>query len=152
MTNAISSYRERVYAPWWIWLLALSMCVSLGIAFGAALGTVIGVITFFVAAIPVSFGLISSAYLISIDEEKIRVGKAHLPLKFCGEALALNPEATKKRRGPTADPACYLVLRGWVNTAATIDVSDPTDTTPYWFISSRNPTRLVEALAESKRS
>ncbi len=152
MTNPIGHYRERVYAPWWIWLLALSMCFSLGIAFGAALGATIGVITFFVAAIPVSYGLISSAYLISIDDENIRVGRAHLPLKFCGEALALNPESTKQRRGPTADPACYLVLRGWINTAATIDVADPTDATPYWFISSRNPTRLVEALAESKRN
>ena len=150
MTNAIVRYRERVYAPWWIWLLALSMCFSLAIAFGAALGVPIGIITFCAAAIPVSYGLISSAYLISIDEENIRVGKAHLPIEFCGQALALNPEATRERRGPKADPACYLVLRGWISTAATIDVSDPKDATPYWFISTRNPTRLVEAITQMK--
>ena len=140
-------YRERVYAPWWIWLLAFAMCGSLAVAFGAALGVVSGIITFFVGATLISSALISSAYLILIDEEKIRVGKAHLPLKFCGQAIALDPAATRERRGPSADPACYLVIRGWVSTAATIEVMDPEDPTPYWFISTRKPTRLVTALA-----
>ena len=150
MTNGQPYYRERVYAPWWIWPLAIGMCGSLGIAFGAALGVTIGIVTFFAAAIPVSFGLISSAYLILIDEEDLRVGKAHLPLEFCGPALALDPAATKERRGPTADPACYLVLRGWISTAATIEVSDTADPTPYWFISSRKPTQLITALKAAK--
>lgn len=150
MTEVQAYYRERVYAPWWIWLLALGMCGSLAIAFGAALGVFIGTVTFFAAAIPVSLALISSAYLILIDEENIRVGKAHLPLRFCGPALALDAATTKERRGPLADPACYLALRGWINTAATIEVSDSADPTPYWFISSRKPTRLVAALKAAK--
>lgn len=143
-------YRERVYAPWWVWALALALCGSLAIAFGAALGGAAGLITLAASALPTCWALASSAYVISIDDENIRVGKAHLPLKFCGPALALDPDETKRRRGPLADPACYLVLRGWINTAATIEVSDPNDPTPYWFISSRNPIQLVAALAAAR--
>jgi hypothetical protein len=150
MTNKQTYYREKVYAPWWIWTLALSMCVSLAIAFGAALGMTVGLITLFVAGVPTCYALIFSAYVIEIDSENIWVGKAHLPLRFSGVSLALNPEQTRQRRGPAADPACYLTIRGWVGTAATIEVTDPADRTPYWFISSRNPTRLVEALATAK--
>ena len=150
MGNDESHYREKVYAPWWIWVLSLGMCGSLAIAFGAALGTTIGLITFLVAALPTSWALMSSAYVISIDDTNLKVGKAHLPLKFCGRALALNPDESRERRGPKADPACYLVLRGWVNTAATIEVSDPSDPTPYWFVSSRSPQRMITALNATK--
>lgn len=150
MTKAANYYREKVYAPWWIWFLALGMCGSLAIASGAALGGTIGFITFLATGLPTCWALMSSAFVISIDDKNLNVGKAHLPLKFCGQALALDPAETRQRRGPTADPACYLVLRGWINTAATVEVSDPMDPAPYWFISSRSPARLVAALAAAK--
>jgi hypothetical protein len=143
-------YREKVYAPWWIWALALSLCASLAIAFGAALGLTIGLITFVASGALTCFALNASAYVINIDSENLWVGNAHLPLKFCGDASALDPAQTKQRRGPAADPACYLTIRGWIDTAATITVTDPLDRTPYWFISSRNPIRLVEALSSAR--
>jgi hypothetical protein len=150
MISKQNHYREKVYAPWWIWGLALSMCASLAIAFGAALGMTVGFITFLASGVLTCFALMASAYVIEIDSGSIRVGKAHLPLQFCGVALALDPAQARQRRGPTADPACYLAIRGWVDTAATLEVTDPADRTPYWFISSRNPTRLVAALATAK--
>lgn len=150
MTNEENHYRERVYAPWWVWFLTLGLCGSFAVAFGAALGNPMGIITFIAMGLLTAWGLLTSAYVISIDDENIKVGKAHLPLKFCGSATALDPAQTRERRGPTADPACYLVIRGWVGTAATIEVTDPSDPTPYWFISSRSPGRLVAALAAAK--
>jgi hypothetical protein len=150
MNDKQSNYREKVYAPWWIWVLALTMCASLAIAFGAALGTTTGFVTFAVTALLTCYALMTSAYVIQIDSQDIWVGKAHLPLQFCGVVLALDSAQARKRRGPEADPACYLVLRGWITSAVTIDVTDPTDRTPYWFVSCRNPTKLVEALTNAK--
>jgi len=152
MGNIENSYRESVYAPWWVWSLTLGMCGSLSVAFGAALGMAVGLATFAVTGLLTSWALISSAYMIQITEEELKVGKAHLPLKFCDQAIALDPLQSRTRRGPMADPACYLVLRGWVNTAVTVNVTDPSDPTPYWFISSRHPNKLVAALAAAKRN
>lgn len=142
-------YRERTNAPWWIWLFALLMCGSLAVAVGAALGASIGSVTFVVSGLPVAWAILASSYLIEIDDSAVRVGRAKLPLGFCGTATALDPASTRERRGPKADPACYLVLRGWISTAVTIDVTDPADPTPYWFISTRHPEELVSALSKA---
>ncbi len=147
-TNTVY-YRERTYAPWWIWLFASLMCGSLAVAVGAALGVGIGLATFVVFGLPVAWLILASSYLIEVDDSAIRVGRARLPLHFCGTATALDPVSTRERRGPKADPACYLVLRGWISTAVTIDVTDPADPTPYWFISTRHPEKLVGALSKA---
>jgi len=152
MTKTESYYREKVYAPWWIWFLALAMCGSLAVAFGAALGDLVGLITFAVTGLLTCWALLSSAYVISIDHEEVIVGKARLPLQFCGDAVALSPAEARSRRGPEADPACYLVLRGWINKAVTIAVADALDPTPYWFVSTRKPEELVSVLARLKRT
>ncbi|HUW78581.1 MAG TPA: DUF3093 domain-containing protein [Candidatus Nanopelagicaceae bacterium] len=139
-----------MYAPWWIWTLALTLCASLAIAFGAALGNAVGIVTFAVSGFATCYALITSAFLIEIDGDTIRVAKAHMSLQFCGVALPLTPSQARERRGPKADPACHLTLRGWISTAVTIEVTDPNDPTPYWFVSSRHPSRLVEALTAAK--
>jgi len=142
-------YREKTYAPWWVWLFAFLMCGSLAVAFGAALGVSIGWVTFVISGLPVAWAILTSAYLIEVDNSAIRVGRAELPLRFCGTTTALEPAAARERRGPKADPACYLVLRGWISTAVTIDVVDPADPTPYWFISTRHPEELVRAISKA---
>ncbi len=45
-----------------------------------------------------------------------------------------------------------MVLRGYVPTAVRVEVTDPQDPTPYVYLSTRHPQRLVEALASARES
>ena len=47
----------------------------------------------------------------------------------------------RPRRGPRA----YLLLRPWLPRAVRVDLDDPRDPTPYWYVSSRHPDRLAAA-------
>ena len=42
--------------------------------------------------------------------------------------------------------AINWLLRSWIPTAVRVDLNDPDDPTPYWFISTRKPVELVRAL------
>jgi hypothetical protein len=54
-----------------------------------------------------------------------------------------------QERGPKLEPAAFKVFQGTVKTAVKIEISDPSDPTPYWIISTRKPIQLASAL-ESK--
>ncbi|MDX6354043.1 MAG: hypothetical protein QOF98_946, partial [Streptomyces sp.] len=49
-----------------------------------------------------------------------------------------------------ADPRAFMLLRSYVPTALKVTVIDPTDPTPYLYLSTRTPQRLAEALAAVK--
>jgi hypothetical protein len=50
-------------------------------------------------------------------------------------------------RGTRLDARAYLMLRGWIPGVARITLDDPTDPTPYWLVSTRDPEGLAAALA-----
>ena len=71
-----------------------------------------------------------------------------LPPTAVGAVTPLDPEAAEALRGPKADARAYLVLRGWIRTAVRVEVADPADPAPYWYVSTRRPEELAAALAE----
>ena len=60
--------------------------------------------------------------------------------------LVLDFKEFRRIRGVDADPASYLQIRFWVNTAITIDLRDPKDKTPYWLISTNRASELAKLL------
>jgi hypothetical protein len=42
------------------------------------------------------------------------------------------------------------MIRGWVSPVAKLDITDESDPTPYWLLSSRTPELLADAIAQSK--
>ena len=44
----------------------------------------------------------------------------------------------------------WLLIRGWVSPVVRIELSDPSDPTPYWIVSTRSPAALVAAIASAK--
>jgi hypothetical protein len=90
--------------------------------------------------------LARSAAVIEIDAQTLRAGGAWIPVELAGRAHALDVSAAALRRGRDADPAAWMLLRGWIPTAVEIPIIDPEDDTPYWFVSSRHPDALVHAL------
>ena len=88
----------------------------------------------------------STALTIEVTEEELRVGSAHIDRKFLGNIQALSSEEMRQWRGPLSDPAGFMALRFWISTGVKIEINDPSDSTPYWLISSKKAQPLSAAL------
>lgn len=140
------SYDERLSAPrsWWGLAVGTGVCLALvltpfgtlpllaGLAGGSALAAV-AVSSYGSARIRVIAG-----QLVTDD--------ARIPLTALGEAQALDAEEARAWRTHKADTRAYMLLRGYIPTAVRVEVTDPEDPTPYLYLSTREPERLVAVL------
>jgi len=138
-------YRERLWPAPWIFLatalvIPASLLVFLPIAPVAGIGVAVGLY----AAIVIV--LLATASLIEVTGEELRVGRARIERRFLGMATASTGEEATAERGVRLDARAWLLLRGWVPGVVRVELQDPEDPTPYWLISTRNPSRLAAAL------
>jgi hypothetical protein len=145
-------YDERLYVPVWVWGVAIVLASSLGIAFGAALGAPVGW-TVFALAGGIAIGLlVAAAGRVRVDRSRLVAGRATLPVTSVGRVLALDRREAARLRGREADPRAFLYLKGWVPTAVRVDLVDRVDPTPYWYVTTRQPDRLADALIEAREA
>ncbi|GGU47827.1 membrane protein [Streptomyces albospinus] len=143
----MQSYEERLTAPrsWWVIAALVGIACALMLL---PLGT-----------LPMLGGLIGGSALAAVavssyGSVRIRVvggaliaGDAKIPLSALGEAQALDADEALAWRTYKADARAYMLLRGYVRTAVRVEITDPEDPTPYAYLSTREPERLVSALA-----
>lgn len=147
----MQAYNERLTVPtsWW------------GLAAGSGLvgGIMLLPVGAVAATVGVVLGLALGAWLVSaygavrvrVTDTLLEAGRARLPLDALGTATALDAEEARALRMEGADPRAFMVLRSYVPTAVRVDVTDPADPTPYVYVSSRNPSRVVEILDAVRR-
>ena len=143
-------YRERLHAPWPVWVVVTLLVLSLAVAYGHTLGVTAGVVTFVVTEAVVVWWLLATAPLVHVDELVLRAGRARLPVRYAGRIAPLDETQTRDARGRLADPAAYLCTRGWIGRSVLVEVDDPDDPHPYWLISTRHGHALAQALAASR--
>lgn len=141
-------FRERLSPPAWWWPLLLLWTGSLGIAFGYALGTWVGVGVFASASLLLGFISVSVADEVTVADDGLRVGRAFLTADAIGPVTPLAAPDARDLRGRAGDARAHLILRGWIPTAVRIDLRDPDDPHPYWYLSSRRPVELTAALQD----
>lgn len=141
------SFRERLLPPWWYWTIALLWALTLGTAYGYALGAVVGVAVGLAALALASLGLVQVAAVVTVSDQGLSAGRSVLPWESIGAVDSLDALAARHTRGVGADSRAFVLLRGWVATAVTVEVVDPQDPTPYWYVSTRHPEQLAAALA-----
>jgi hypothetical protein len=119
----------------------------LGVAYGYATAAWVGWAVGGGAAALTLFGLREWSVSLTVDGATgITAGQVRLPADNIGDTEALDGPAASRLRGVGADARAHLVVRGWVPGGVRIDVDDPLDPTPYWFVSSRRPDALRRAL------
>lgn len=145
-------YRERVAPSLWMYLigaLAIPAVITVFIPINIYVGIILGVAIF--------AGYCASLYggspTIQVDERMLRVGSARVPLNHVGSVTANDqPSAARRAAGPDLDARAWICLRGWVNTNATIEITDERDPIPYWLVSTRDPKALAAAITSAKRA
>jgi hypothetical protein len=139
-------YTERLWAPVTWWVVVLVLVATLALALGVPLGLVAGVLTMAAGAVVTTWLLVRAAALVQVQDGVLVAGRARLPVSVVASVTPLDPAAARALRGPGADARAYLLLRPWVSTAVRVDLADPDDPTPYWYVATRRPRELASAL------
>ncbi|GHF64886.1 DUF3093 domain-containing protein [Amycolatopsis bartoniae] len=140
-------YGERLYVPWWGWPLPLLAAVLLAAEIHMGHPGVLAWLPYLVLVPLMAAWLLTMGRAkVEIAGDELRVGKAHLPLRYVGEVDVIDREHKRKALGPELDPAAFVVHRGWVGPIVRVHLTDPDDPTPYWVFSTRKPEVVAELL------
>jgi hypothetical protein len=125
------------------------LALSLGIAIWAAMNTMAAAIVMTPLTLATIAIYFSASLVIEVDDLELRVGKAHIEKKFCGEVIVLTPAQMSLQRTREADPAAYLAIRFWTAHGVKIVIADGRDQTPYWLVTSKRGEKLAHALRKN---
>jgi len=141
-------YTERLWPSFGILLatsLSFPMLLLAALPFGAEIGITVSV----TGTIALFALVILTAPTISVSAELI-AGRMRIPLSVIGKTQPLNKLELRELIGPAADARAQLFIRGYVKSALKIEISDPSDPTPYVVISTRKPEQLAVALLANR--
>ena len=140
-------YHERLRVPAILWVAGLVTAAMLGTAFVAQPSWQIAAVLYgglgVIWAVPV---LIWGRTSVDVRDGELWAGSARLPLGTVGQVAALDKTQTQAMRGPRADPAAFLLARPYLPRSVYIEVTDKTQSTPYWLVATRRPDELAAAI------
>jgi Protein of unknown function (DUF3093) len=140
-------YRERLAVAWWVWPAAVAASSLLAAELGIGAYALRTPLTYVIAALVALIGVWTlNRIRISIDGKELRVDDARLPLSVVDKVTVLDVSARRDLLGPDADPMAFVIQRPWIPGGVRIDLLDPDDPTPYWYVSSRHPAEFAAAL------
>ena len=141
-----STYRERLWPAPWVFIAAAlvipaSLLVFLPISLPVGAAVAVGL---YAAVVGV---LIWTTATIEVTGSEFRAGRARMPRSVVARAQAFEGAEATAELGVRLDARAWLLLRGWIPGVVRVELDDPSDPTPYWLVSTRNPSRLAAALS-----
>lgn len=147
----VIEYTEKLAPSAGLYIIA-ALCIpffTLTFApFSVIFGLVVGVLLFFGA----SAAMYVTAPRITVTEEVFQAGKARIDRSFIGAVSAFAGESANAERGVNLDARAWTLFRGYINPVVKVSLTDKSDPTPYWLVSTRNPKRLAEVLRSPTKS
>jgi hypothetical protein len=139
-------FRERLWPTVWVWVIVAGLSGA-GILMFAPIsmsaGYVAGAVLFAIMATL----LVLSTPTITVTADSLTVGRATIQRRFIGEVQAFRTKDATAERGTRLNGLAFLCIRGWIDPVVRIEITDPSDRTPYWLTSSRRPEELTKALS-----
>ena len=144
-------YRERLWPALWVFVatalvIPASLLVFLPISMTA--GIVCAVVLY--GAIVVTLVVTTPTVVVTADS--FAAGRARLPRALVAKAEGFDGREATAERGTQLDARAWLLLRGWIPGLVRVELDDPSDPTPYWLVSTRQPRRLAAALSPSEKN
>ena len=146
MGERLIKFREVIRPPLWLMAFIYFLALSLGIAIWAAMTTMIAAVVMALLTAVTILIYFTSSLVIEVDDRELRVGKAHIDKKFCGEVIVLTPKQMSLQRTREADPAAFLAIRFWTPRGVVIEIADQRDATPYWLVTCKRGEKLALAV------
>jgi len=143
----MSPYEERWTAPPRVWVAALVVAGVAAATLHAGADGARAVVPYAVLLpLAVLAVLRVSRGRVRVADGVLQVPGGRIALDHLGGVRELDREATRRVRGPLAQPRAFVSTRGWLGQAVQVQVEDPDDDTPYWVIGTRDPVALAAAL------
>lgn len=139
-------FREVIRPPHWVLAFIYFLFLSLVIAIWAALDNRSALISWIAATLGIIAIAIRWRTEITVDEKELRIGGAHIELKYLKAISALSAQEMRLMRTRDADPAAFLALAFWIPAGVRIVLNDDRDSVPYWLISVRKSEELTRTL------
>jgi len=139
-------WKEVIRPPLWLLAFIYFMFLSLVLAVWAAFDNQIALLTWIGATLLLLCIALKMKRVITIDSDELRVGRAHIELKYLESVTHLTPAEIRALRTRDADPAAFPALIFWVSTGVKITLKDKRDSTPYWLVSSKKSAELTNTL------
>jgi hypothetical protein len=139
-------FREVIRPPLWVLAFIYFLFLSLVIAIWAALDNRSALISWVAATLGIIAIAIRWRTEITVDDKELRIGGAHIELKYLKEVSALSAQEMRLMRTRDADPAAFLALAFWIPAGVKIVLNDDRDSVPYWLISVRKSEELTRTL------
>lgn len=148
----MSDYEERLAAPPLWWAGAVGLALLLAGALHAGADGPRSVLPYVLLPL-LALALVgwASRGRIRVADGVLHVPGARIPLTHVGAVTPLDDSATRRVRGPLAEPRAYVVTRAWLTQSVRVQVEDRADDTPYWLVGSRDPQVLADALQSALR-
>ena len=139
-------FREVIRPPLWVLAFIYFLFLSLVIAIWAALDNRSALISWIAATLAIIVIAIRWRTEITVDGKELRIGGAHMELRYLKEVSALSAQEMRLMRTRDADPAAFLALAFWIPAGVKIVINDDRDNVPYWLISIRKSEELTRTL------
>ena len=146
MPQSDVKFREVIRPPLWLLSFIYFLLLSLVIAIWAAFDNRSAFIAWILASIAIVAIAISARSVISLDQDDLRIGRAHIELKYLESVELLTADQIRLLRTRDADPAAFLAITFWIPTGVKITLKDERDSTPYWLVSSKKAEELTRTL------
>ena len=138
-------YNEKLWPNVWIWLGSAGLSGA-GILVFAPISLAAGITAAVVLFVIIAVLLVLSTPAITVTGSTLRVGRATIERRFVGSASAFRGTEATAERGTRLNGLAFLCIRGWIDPVVRMEITDPSDRTPYWLTSTRHPDRLLAAL------
>lgn len=149
----MAAYRERLGVPAWWWLIALVIVVPFGTMLWTGLSPVVAAVIYgTVIVLTVAALLAWGSAVIEVTPERLRAGRARLPVSHAGRVTVLDKEQTAALRGPRADPAAFLLTRPFLPESVYIAVTGLRPEWPYLLLGTRRPAALAAAIEQARQA
>jgi hypothetical protein len=144
------SFRERLGVPWWAWpaTAAGSLFAVAEVTMGAPS---LQVPLAYAAVVVLALGglVLAGRIRVAVRDGELHVDDARLAVGVIDTVSVVTGEEKRRLLGLDAEPLAFVIQRPWIAGGVRVDLADPTDPTPYWFVSSRRPDELAAAILEA---
>jgi hypothetical protein len=139
-------YRERLWPAPWVFI-ATALVIPASLLVFLPISEIAGVICAIVLYGAIVITLVATTPLVVVTADDFTAGRAQLPRSAVSGAEAFEGQEATAERGQRLDARAWLLLRGWIPGVVRVELDDPSDPTPYWLVSTRQPRKLVAALS-----
>ena len=141
-----ATYKETLNPPLSWMSFILFMYLSIAVAIWGAFEMAQALVTMAVLTATLPYLWMKMRMVITIDQNELRIDRAHIETKFLKNPVTLDESAYKALRTVNSDARAFHATRPWLKTGVQVFVNDERDQTSYWLIGSKKAAELISNL------